>query len=610
VTARGDLLHGLAEALSAVRAAVAQTSYPLPLPSAQAARAGAAALLRRLDDLVLPRLARLDAPLLVVVGGSTGAGKSTLVNSLVRAPVSPAGVVRPTTRAPVLVCHPADLPWFRGGRQLAGHASGTQPQMISAPALSPGLAYLDTPDLDSVVERHRVLADQLAAVADLWLFVTTAARYADAVPWRLLHQARERGTAVALVLDRVPPAAAAEVTGDVAGMLSARGPAGVPLFVLPETRVDGQGLLPERVTTPLRTWLGDLVADEQARAGVVGGTLRGALDALPAAVEELASAAEQQLAATETLAEQVGLAYGAARATVERGVRGGTLLSDDVLVRWRPSTGTAGRTGTARKLVHGLWGRVVAVTGGQGARALPDALEHGLVTLVRGALADAAEQAGSAWRVHPAGAELLAENPAAPSSGPDEQVRELARRWRDRVWELAGGQAATGALVMAGVLAAPPVGATAHVPLARSAMSGTAHPTVGGDRAGGDPDRPGAGPDRAAAVHRQLAAVLADPASRSLVGASRDDLLERIRQLLDAEAARWLGRLAGVPLGEDPPRRLRAALAELGAVRAGPPAGQAGPDPPPAPPGGAPSIPPPRERPAAGAPAGQPQEAP
>ena len=35
----------------------------------------------------------MDAPLLMVVGGSTGAGKSTLVNSLVGAPVSPAGVL-------------------------------------------------------------------------------------------------------------------------------------------------------------------------------------------------------------------------------------------------------------------------------------------------------------------------------------------------------------------------------------------------------------------------------------------------------------------------------------------------------------------------------------
>ena len=56
----------------------------------------------------------MDAPLLMVVGGSTGAGKSTLVNSLVGADVSPAGVLRPTTRAPVLVCHPADVPLVRG----------------------------------------------------------------------------------------------------------------------------------------------------------------------------------------------------------------------------------------------------------------------------------------------------------------------------------------------------------------------------------------------------------------------------------------------------------------------------------------------------------------
>ena len=63
-------------------------------------------LVAQIDDYLLPRLRSMDAPLLMVVGGSTGAGKSTLVNSLVGADVSPAGVLRPTTRAPVLVCHP------------------------------------------------------------------------------------------------------------------------------------------------------------------------------------------------------------------------------------------------------------------------------------------------------------------------------------------------------------------------------------------------------------------------------------------------------------------------------------------------------------------------
>ena len=36
----------------------------------------------QIGDYLLPRLRQMDAPLLMVVGGSTGAGKSTLVNSL------------------------------------------------------------------------------------------------------------------------------------------------------------------------------------------------------------------------------------------------------------------------------------------------------------------------------------------------------------------------------------------------------------------------------------------------------------------------------------------------------------------------------------------------
>ncbi len=182
---------------------------------------------------MLPRLRRLDAPLLTVVGGSTGAGKSTVVNSLVREQVTPSGVLRPTTRSPVLVCHPDDLRWFSDTRVLPEltRTSGTGTdhrtlQLVTSPSLDPGLAFLDAPDIDSVVTANRRLATQLLAAADLWLFVTTAARYADAVPWDVLQTAQERGTALAMLLDRVPPGAEDDIAAHLQEMLAAHGLAG------------------------------------------------------------------------------------------------------------------------------------------------------------------------------------------------------------------------------------------------------------------------------------------------------------------------------------------------------------------------------------------------
>ena len=83
-----------------------------------------------------------------------------------------------------------------------------------------GLAILDAPDIDSVEERNRTLAAQLLAAADLWLFVTSAARYADQVPWEFLRKAAERSAAVAIVLDRTPPEAVETVSTHLARMLA------------------------------------------------------------------------------------------------------------------------------------------------------------------------------------------------------------------------------------------------------------------------------------------------------------------------------------------------------------------------------------------------------
>ena len=85
----------------------------LEVPDAPEGRQLRGELTGQIGDYLLPRLRQMDAPLLLVVGGSTGAGKSTLVNSLVGVEVSPAGVCGPP-RARLCSC--AIPPTFAGSR--------------------------------------------------------------------------------------------------------------------------------------------------------------------------------------------------------------------------------------------------------------------------------------------------------------------------------------------------------------------------------------------------------------------------------------------------------------------------------------------------------------
>ncbi|MEV1013327.1 ABC transporter [Micromonospora sp. NPDC049801] len=562
VTSGDDSLPG---ALSGLRAAIGATRYPLALPSATSARQAANALTDQLDDYLLPRLARLDAPLLVVVGGSTGAGKSTLVNSLVKARVSAAGVLRPTTRSPVLVCNPADATWFRQGDLLPGLTRTTEPSddprslhLVTAPALPPGLAFLDAPDIDSVVDANRALASQLLAAADLWLFVTTAARYADAVPWELLRSARARGAVIAMVLDRVPAEASDEIAAHLAEMLAAQGLDRAPLFVLPETWVDGQGLLPEGVTAPLAEWFARLAADADARAAVVRQTLDGALAALHPAVEDLADAADEQVTAADALDERVRAAYRSAERTVEQGLQDGRLLRGEVLARWQEFVGTGEFFRTLEARIGRLRDRVVAAVTGRPAPSaeLRNAIESQLVTLLRGVASEAAESAYTGWKAHPAGADLLDPALAHPSGDLPERAERMVRDWQRGVLELVrveGGDKrfvartaayavnATGLAVMIAVFAS-----TAFIPTGLEVATG-AGTTV--------------------AAQAVLQAIFGDQAVRTLAAKARVDLLARVRTLLDAEADRFLTRTADARPTEAAGETLRQAAGRVELAR-------------------------------------------
>ncbi|WP_430640864.1 dynamin family protein [Couchioplanes caeruleus] len=555
----------LATALSQLRATIGGTAYPLVMPSADEAKRVGDALVSQLDDYLLPRLARLDAPLLVVVGGSTGAGKSTLVNSLVRAPVSAAGVLRPTTRSPVLVSHPSDSSWFRKGELLPGLTrtaeSSTDPrtlQLVAAPALGPGLAFLDAPDIDSVVDRNRQLAAQLLAAADLWLFVTTAARYADAVPWELLKTARLRGTVIALVLDRVPADAAGEISAHLAEMLTEHDMGAAPLFVLPETTLDRQGLLPEDVTAQLHDWFAQLAADASARAAVVRQTLDGALTALGPAVEGLAAAADEQAVAAKALDERVTAAYRTARRTMENGLQDGRLLRGEVLARWQEFVGTGEFLRTLESRVGQLRDKVVAAITGRPApgRNLQVALESQLVTLLRGVAADAAEQAYAAWQAHPAGTGLLEPSLQKPSPDLPEQAERVVRDWQQWVLDLVRQEAGDKRIVARGAAyAVNGVGLAVMI----AVFTSTAFIPTGAEVA--------VGAGTTVAAQKVLEAVFGDQAIRTLAARSREELLARVNVLLDKEAARYTDRTAAVGLELEPGATLRQAAADVERAR-------------------------------------------
>ena len=260
-----DALRRLGEALDGLE-------LPLEVPGADEARRVRDELVAQIGDYLVPRLEQMDAPLLLVVGGSTGAGKSTLVNSLVGATVSASGVLRPTTRAPVLVCHAGDLPWFEDRRVLPELAAGDGGRRRRAacrscrrrrcrPAWPCSTRRTSTPS-------SRPTARWPASCSPppmRWLFVTTAARYADAVPWDLLSAARERGTSLCLVLNRVPPGAGPEIVPHLHQMLDERGLGGTEVLVVPETALEDERL-PAADLAPVRTWLDALGASAEARA--------------------------------------------------------------------------------------------------------------------------------------------------------------------------------------------------------------------------------------------------------------------------------------------------------------------------------------------------------
>ncbi|HEV2796837.1 MAG TPA: dynamin family protein [Nocardioides sp.] len=554
-------------ALVRMRGALQETRIPLELPGADEQRASRAEMVDQLEDYVIPRLMTLDAPLLAVVGGSTGAGKSTLVNSLVGTRVTTPGVLRPTTRSPVLVHHPDDAQWFgqegllpdleRVTRQTNDPAAL---QLVSSPAMTPGLAILDAPDIDSVEERNRVLAAQLLAAADLWLFVTSAARYADQVPWDFLRKAADRSAAVAIVLDRTPPDAVETITTHLARMLASRGLKDSPLFTVEEGEVSEMGLLRSSSVIEIRQWLQALANDQEARSAVVQQTLDGAIRTLARRTHQVADASAEQVDAVRRLRDDANDAYDRAARAIAEASEDGTLLRGEVLARWQEFVGTGELLKSLETRVGWLRDRVVNAVKGkpQQAERVTVAVESGLETLILEHAEAAAERAEASWRSTAAGQILLrdaGEDLGRASRDFRRRAERVVRDWQADVLEMVrteGADKRSTARFLAfgvnGLSVALMVVVFAHTAGVTGAEAGIA----GGSAVLGQ---------------KLLEAVFGDQAVRSLAERAKRRLEASVSELLDSERRRYTDLLDSLRIEPEAPERLRKAARKVDDLR-------------------------------------------
>lgn len=563
-----DTTSAMVTALVQLRGALHEARLPLELPGAEEQRAAQAEMVDQLEDYVIPRLMTLDAPLLAVVGGSTGAGKSTLVNSLVGTRVTTPGVLRPTTRSPVLVHHPDDAKWFGQDRLLPElervDRQTNDPgalQLVPSPVMEPGLAVLDAPDIDSVEEQNRLLAAQLLAAADLWLFVTSAARYADQVPWDFLRKAADRSAAVAIVLDRTPPEAIDTISTHLARMLASRGLKDSPLFVVEEGQVSDMGLLPSASVLEIRQWLRALAQDQEARSAVVQQTLEGAIRTLGRRTHAVADAATEQVDGVRRLRDDANAAYDRAVTAVGEASADGTLLRGEVLARWQEFVGTGELLRSLENRVGWIRDRVVNAIKGkpQQAERVSVAVESGLETLILEHAEAAAERAEASWRSTAAGQLLLqdaGEDLGRASRDFRRRAERAVRDWQSDVLDMVRSEGADKrstarflAFGVNGLAVALMVVVFAH---------------TGGILVGAEAGIAGGS---AILGQKLLEAVFGDQAVRTLAERARRQLEAMMSDLLDAERRRYTDLLDSLQVTPEAPERLRAAARKVDDLR-------------------------------------------
>lgn len=477
-------------------------------------------LVTALRSYLIPRLGDPDAPLLVVVAGPTGSGKSTVVNSVAESEVSTPGPLRPTTRQPVVWCHPDNA-----GRY---DTIGSVPCRVVTDThpLLDHLTFVDTPDIDSYVADHQRVTLEILAHADAVVFLTSAQRYADAVPWEVLEEVDRRGSLVLYVLNRLTRRSSGAVS-DYSALLRRHGLDPDAIHTIQEQRVRGSGgALPPRSVAKLTGRLRLLAGAKQE--SLRGITRRGVAYAVDSALL-VAAGINQQDMERRRLGAVVDDAYAGAFEELVGELDRGELIRTEVVERWSERVGGGDFSRWIRGSASWLK-RTADRLSGQPA-ALVDRFEHEarreLTSAVTTRLDRAARAAAIAWEVDDGGRQLLTPDLRRADEDALIDVAATVDVWLASLTRLVEGEA-PGRFLAARVASTGVNAASVATILALFAATGGITGAEVGVAAGA-----------AAAQQGILEHVLGRAAARSLAGSARDGLVKAIEAAFTDEAARF-----------------------------------------------------------------------
>ncbi len=515
-------------------------------------------------EYALPRLADLDGPAVAVLIGSTGAGKSTILNSLAGAQISEPGAVRPTTRAPTVWCHPDHADRF-GDEFLTGYS--TDPEAVRSITVVPApvpllehLAVVDAPDFDSVVDVHREIADELLAVADVCLFVTSAQRYADAVPWEFLAKAKARAIPIRYIVNRLPrPGSEAEqaIIADFSQRLAGGGidvPDDAIVRIAEQEVLADIGGLATTAVAPIRQYL-ERLSDDSYRKDLIREAAEGAVAAVARDGVALADLLDEEMSAISRLAAAVEDAYAAQESAIAEALDSGTLIRGEVVRRWQEFVGTGEILKVMTEGANRVraWGR--RVLGGQGRAEAVVGTEarSELVTAVMRRSDIAARTTAGAWDLSPVGRQLLDETMWGHGPQLEDAASAAVQEWMagltDLIEQHGEGRHRLAKAASLGVNAVA-VALLVTVFVHTGGLTGAEVGVAAG---------------AAAAQQGLLEHIFGSAAANSLAAKARAQLDEALNRVLEEDASRFLRRIEDMMTGDPATIRRVAGQLELAA---------------------------------------------